>query len=431
MHPFKMKSDEQILQIIQDKYPSRGEIKEPKMEIFTSGETYSSDPDFWEKMRQRALEVGKHGEETDRKIKEWDEKNLPNLLWLRKCRLFVSNKVFLIDERGELIEIEFSKLNLALMLFFLNHDGFIDKADLTKAKEEIQSIYTGLGREESKQIKDREIDDLYRENDWFNKLVTSFNSEPDWDLPEEEWKKKSEKCPDHYGIKILTRNAKYDFERSKQHDYELDIPFEVHLGKEALKEFKSELKKREKDIEREKTLVNPISEQRQRVWDAALERAQNSGMIDVLIKLGNAFSQKKPSEFEKWYRNDNLRRIIVSYDTRQYFVIQNGKETQIELPAQQLALVLLFARHMDGLTMQQIRQDKEISSELNDIYHLIRRSAKKSFSLDSPDASHPNAKLMDLISKINKNGFSIGKVYESDGLYSITGIHELIELPLE
>ena len=427
-----MKTDEQISKIIRDKYPSRGDIKEPQLEIFTDGEIYSSDPDFWEKMRKRALKTGKIWEETDRKIERWDEENLPDLLWLQKGRLFVSNKIFLRDERGELIEIEFSKLNLALMLFFLKHDGYIDKANLTKAKEEIQSIYTSLGREESKQLKDRKINDLYRDlyrdNDWFNKLVSAFNSDPDRGVPEEEWKK-WEKCPDHYGIKIFTRNAKYDFQRSEKHDYELHIPFEVHLGEEALKNFKAELNKREKDIERERTLVNPINEQRQRVWDAALERAMNNGMIESALKLGNAFSQKKPSEFEKWYSNDNLRRIILSYGTKQYYMVQNGKKMPITLSAQQLSFVILLARHKEGLTFQQIREDSTIVEELNNIYHSVKRSDKKDFVFDTHDKSHPNAKLLDLITRIRKSGISIEKVFEGDGKYCVSDIHELIELP--
>ena len=422
-----MKTNEQISKIIRDNYPSRGDIKEPKLEIFTSGEMYTSDPNFWENMVQSALELGKLSEETARKIEEWDEENLPNLLWLGKIRLFLTNRAIIFGWEGDVFkEVKLTKLNLALLHLFLNHDGVLDKSDLCEAKKELQSIYTRIGREESEQFKDKEEDELYRGNDWFSKLVTEFNRDS-LEVSERDWGR----LPDHYGIKIITRNAKHDFERSKEHDYELVIPFEVHLGKEALKNFKAELNKREKDIERERTLVNPIREQRQRVWDSALERAQNSGMIESALKLGNAISQKKPSEFEKWYRNDNLRRLLVSYDTRQYYLVQNGKETQIELPAQQLALVLLFSRHLDGITMQQIRQDKAITSELNDIYHLIKRSAKKDLSLDSLDESHPNAKLMDLISRINKNGFSIRKVYESDGLYSITGIHELIELSLE
>ena len=423
-----MKTNEQISKIIQDNYPSRGNIKEPNLEVFTSGELYTGDPDFWEKSRQVFLKIGELAEETDRKIKEWDEENLPNLLWLQKLRLFVSNKIFLNDDRGELIEIEFSKLNFALLLFFLNHNGYIDKTDLTNAKEEIQSIYTSLGREELKQIKEREIDVLYRDNDWFNKLVSAFNSDPDWGVPEEEWKKKK-KCPDDYGIKIFTRNAKHDFHRSKNHDYELHIPFEVHLGKEALKNFKAELNKRKKDIERERTLVNPISEQRQRFWDAAQGRAINNGMIESALKLGNAFSQKKPSEFEKWYRNDNLRRIILSYETKQYYMVQNGKKMPITLPAQQLSFVILLARHKEGLTLRQIRKDSTIVEELNNIYHSVKRSDKKDFVLDTLDESHPNAKLLDLITRIRKSGISIVKEFEGNGKYCVSGIYELIELP--
>ena len=225
-----MKINEQISKIIRDNYPSRGDIKEPKLEIFTSGETYTSDPNFWEKMGQRALELGELCEETARKIEEWDEENLPNLLWLGKIRLFLTNRAIIFGWESDVFkEVKLTKLNLALLHLFLNHGGVLDKSDLCEAKKELQSIYTRIGREESEQFKDKEEDELYRGNDWFSKLVTEFNRDS-LEVSERDWGR----LPDHYGIKIITRNAKYDFERSKEHDYELVIPFEVHLGKEAL-----------------------------------------------------------------------------------------------------------------------------------------------------------------------------------------------------
>lgn len=418
--------DNRISLMIQEKYPPRGDIKEPRIEIFKGGDLYSSDPDHWNKIRERALELGETIEKSFDLMYEWDKKNTPNLLWLWERRLFISNKVILTDKREKEIELKFSKLNLTLLILFLRHDGYIDRKDLDKAKTEIQEIYTGLGRERSRQV-DREEEDWIKRNDWFSKLVTAFNSTPDLDASEEE----RQRCPSEYGIRISMRNAKYNCDRATCHDYELNIPYEVHIGKDELKRFRAKRKRRQKDIELERTLVNPFLEQRLRNQEAIRQRARQSWIIDEALRLGKLIEEKEPSTFEKWYRNDNLRRIIVSYGTSEYYLVQNGKETPIGLPAQQLALLLLFARHKEGLTLLKIRQDKAISSELSEIYHLIKGRDKKDFCPDSPDETHPNAKLLDLISRINKKGPSIKKTRDSDDYYCITDIYELIELPVE
>ena len=426
-----MKTDDRIPKIIQDLYPSRGKnIAEPVMEYLTDGKVYYSDPTTLDRARRNSLELGKRWFDTIRKMEEWDKKNCPNLCWLRTRRLFLSNRFVVICENEKTINLRLAKLNPALLFFFLNHNGFVDKTDLNSAKLEIQRIYTNLGREKSQQLQAEEQTDesMYRDNDWFSKLVNSFNKRPDPGISVEELKR----YPSEYGIRIYTRNAQYDFERSTAHDYELRIPYEIHLGDDSLKRFKKEIMSRTKEIERERALINPIRERIEK-YNQSYKKTQGSWFSNALLELGEQYvkRQPQPSDFEKWYKNDNLKRIIVSYGTKEYYSITNGKLTPIVLPAQQLSLLLLFARHKTGLTLKEIRESTVIKAELNQIYHQIKLSNKKGLLLGIEDRSHPNAQVLNMISKLKKNGFHIARGYEDDDHYFLPEIYELIEISPE
>ena len=423
-----MKTDDRIPKIIQDLYPSRGKnIAEPVMEYFTDGKVYYSDPTTLDRARRISLELGKRWFDTIRKMEEWDKKNCPNLCWLRTRRLFLSNRFVVLCENEKTINLRLAKLNHALLFFFLNHNGFVDKTDLNSAKLEIQRIYTNLGREKSQQLqaKEQTNESMYRDNDWFSKLVNSFNKRPDPGISAEEVKR----YPSEYGIRIYTRNAQYDFERSILHDFELKTPYEIQVGDDSLKRFKEEIKNRKNDIEREKTLIKPIRKAIEDYNQSIGQKAQYSWFTEACLELGKQLEKKREqSVFEKWYKNDNLKRIIVSYGTKEYYSVTNGTPTPIVLPPQQLSLLLLFARHKTGLTLEEIRDAPVIKSELNQIYHQIKRSSKKDLLLSLEDRSHPNAQMLNMISKLKKNGFHIARGYEDDDHYFLHGIYELIEI---
>ena len=425
-----MKPDDRILKIIQDLYPSREDIAEPIMEFFTDGKVYYSDPTTLDRTRELLLELGNSWLDINKKEVEWDNMNCPNLCWLRTRRLFVTNRFVVLYENEKTIHLKLAKLDHALLIFFLNHNRLVDKADLNSAKLEIQRIYTNLGKEESQQLQMKEQTDesMYRDNDWFSKLVNSFNKRPDSGISAEELKR----YPSEYGIRIYTRNAQNVFERSSSHDYELRTSYEIHTGNDSLKCFKEEIKSRMKEIEKERTLINPIRKAIEEYNQSIGKKAQYSWFNEACLELGKQLEKnREPSEFEKWHKNDNLRRIIVSYRTQEYYSVINGKATPINLPPQQLSLLLLFARHKTGLTLEQIRDDATIKSELNQLYHRIKQSSNKDLLLGIEDKSHPNAQTLNMISKLKKNGFHIARGYEDTDHYFLSGIHDLIEFSPE
>lgn len=425
-----MKADDRIPKIIRELYPSRETIIEPVIEYFTDGKVYYNAPAALDRSREICSEIGNRWFDNIRKMEEWDKKNCPNLCWLRTRRLFLSNRCVVVYENEKTINLTLTKLNHALLIFFLNHNGSVDKTDLSSAKLEIQRIYTDLGREASQQLQPKEqtIDSMYRDNDWFCKLVNSFNKRPGWEISDEERKR----FPSEYSIRINTRNAQYAFERTALHDYELKTPYEIQVGDDSLKRFKEEIKSRTTEIERERVLINPIEKAIEEYNQSIKQKAQNSWFTQACRELGKQLLKKRqPSEFEKWYKNDNLRRIIVSYGTEEFYSVINGKTTPINLSPQQLSLIILFARHKNGLTLEQIREDITIRSELNQIYHQIKRSTKKDLFLGIEDNSHPNAQTLNMISKLKKSGFHITRGYEEDDHYFLSGIHELIEFSPE
>ena len=424
-----MKPDDRILKIIQDLYPSREDIAEPIMEFFTDGKVYYSDPTTLDRTRELLLELGNSWLDINKKEVEWDNMNCPNLCWLRTRRLFVTNRFVVLYENEKTIHLKLAKLDHALLIFFLNHNRLVDKADLNSAKLEIQRIYTNLGKEESQQLQVKEQTDesMYRDNDWFSKLVNSFNKRPDSGISAEELKR----YPSEYGIRIYTRNAQNVFERSSSHDYELRTSYEIHTGNDSLKCFKEEIKSRMKEIEKERTLINPTRKALKKYNESIRQRSQDSWFSEACLELGKQYQkrQPQPSDFEMWYKNDNLRRIIVSYGTKEYYSVTNGKATPIVLPPRQLSLLLLFARHKTGLTLEEVREATVVKSELNQIYHQIKRSSKKDLLLGIEDKSHPNAQILNMISKLKKNGFHIARGYEGDDHYYLCGVSELIEIP--
>ncbi len=433
--------DETINGIIRDLYPEKDIDSEPSFELFSHGVVYSSDPNYWDKVRARALEIGEKAYGRLAREKQWEMENCPNVMWAQEKRLFLSNeytpktRAYIIDddfgELGEAVELKLSKLNLAIFALFLDHEGVIDKDDLKDAKAELQSIYTSLGKDESKQMEENPFDEENdRRNDWFSKLVNYFN--------DDSFDGQADKCwhrPSHYRIRIYTRNARYEFERIEDHDYKLSIPFEVYRDPGALFAFQKEFSRRTPEIERELNLENPLVTQyleNSRIIQQRIQQNVQNGILELYAKLGEAISNKKPSAFEQWYYNDKLRRIIVSFSTKKYYLVCHGEKERLKIPSQQLALLLLFARHLeDGLTLQSIREDSTVTSELNELYHLIKGHNRKDINLVSDDSKHPNAKIMDLVSRIKKNGFEISKSAPEDIIYRLSSIHELIEIPFD
>ena len=420
-----MEQKDKIQGLIQKLYPPKDEKSEPELAIFRDGTVYTSNPDFWDKPREEFSALGGTFQSS---VSAWREANQPNLLWLRdNTHIFVPRdirpnlKVRVIDEAGEEYDIHFTKMNLALFIYFINHGLSIEQADLKTAKGEIQDIYYQLGKDGSKQLMAREDDWTDRKNDWFSKLVNDFN----------EWPKDENHAYSHifFGIKIDTRKAMTASDLPNEHDYQLYIPFKIiDRDDTSFDAFLNELKKRRPDIEKEKNLVSPIKQ-----WELTnIDRAFNNGFVGTLAKLGESFEERKqrePSEFEKWYKNDNLLRIIVSYDTKKCCSLQNGESHKLDIPARHLAVLLLFAYKLpSGISLNQLRENHDLYSELNHIYFRIKHSDKKSINLETGDSTHPNQKLMQSISLLKHKGFVIKCEDSNSDVYRLEGVHEILEL---
>jgi len=407
--------------IVKELYPPKNEQIEPSVAIFSDGYCY-----FKSNVLESIMEWSKDlGEKRTNRFNAWEEQFHPNLIWFNKNRLYLpkdinpSLKVFSIC-KGKKEQIRLSKLNLALLIFFVNHNLALDSSDLLKAKDEIQSINLILGNEISKQLDKKDVD-IYKENDWFSKLVNKLN-ENDWEKDD-----KKHHFPDYYSIHICTRKEAKELNRSIEHDYELVMPYEdIIRDVDEYNNYIKELKRRTPIIEEEINRINPIIQ----AEEEAIERIKHNGSIDAAIELGRMYASRAsqpPSEFEQWWRNDNLARLFISYDAKKYYYVKNGEKEAIKLPPRELAILFLFAKHLkEGLHLSEIRNDNDIYSELSIIYSRIKKKDCQVNLIPDDSKQRPNGVLLDLISRINKR-FGYPMISQNNGVYSLSGVHDIIE----
>ena len=411
-----------IDETIKDLYPPKNDLIEPDFAFFNCGHMYYKDPNALDNYTKMCYEIGTNQINAANK---WKQSHQLNVIWFEKYRLFLSNTIepglavfFTYEHKKK--KITLTHINLALFIYFINHDFGIDLKDLVTAKEEIQTIYMNLGKEGSKQL-NKELDSS-KEHDWFSKLVNRFNS-----YPRDEFEtNRKHKSPRFFGIHIQTRKESQMLRLPCEHDYELITPFnEVYRGPDDFDRFKAEYKKRKPAILNEKKLISPMEEK----WNGIIETIKHNGSFEDAIKLGEKFAKRAaepPSEFEQWWINDNLVRLFVSYETKEYYYVVHGDKESINLPPRQLAVLILFAKHLkDGLSLNRFRTDIVINAQLNQIYSKIKNK-DSIINLAPGDSSHPNGVLQDIISRINKH-FGYPIINREDGVYHLSGIHEILE----
>ena len=347
--------------------------------------------------------------------KDW-QKRYPNLAWLQKERLFIRNyrtpkmEIVLFCQRGDnqwdetIVNLEAQ--HKALLLFLLEEgDDGLDRRHFKRASERILEIYSGMDEgirpktETTKQFNNHDY------NDWFHKLRTAFNE-----------------ATRPYGLKITKRGTRYVLERPR------DV-----LDEKAYTFFLQEKERRATAIEKEVSLWR--KEEMQRIESY---KKLSPGDLELLSEIAHISTSPVQHPIpQTWFDNTKNKRIIWYVEEKRVIIAWccivdrevMRKSVVVELPARELALLLLFASHFkDGIELKELLPKGKLEEEYMRIYREIGGS-KENPKLESSIKKKPLQTIKSLMSSIKRNVAQVGFYQkDKDGQYYIEGLWVLIRL---